>query len=354
MERARAGRARAAGAPLIAGRGRVSLGRTAVVVDDGIATGSTARAAARWPAAGRRPCGARGAGRTAAPHPSSVRGGRRRVCRQPGVVAGGRPVLSGLRHTSDEEVRSAAATGARRGGDPPRSRCGVTRRPRRRGRASSRAVTAAGPSHLPERTAGVVVFAHGSGSSRHSPRNRFVAEVLNHAGLGTLLFDLLTPRRGAGSRQRVRHRAARDASSRPPTGFASSRSAARVPDRLLRGQHRRGRGAVGGGRSRRDIAAVVSRGGRPDLAGPRLARYGAPTLLIVGGHDDGGARPQPPGPAQMRCEHPCAVVPGATHLFEEPGTLEAAADLARDWFVHHLTSRPPDEASRATRAQNIA
>ena len=110
--------------------------------------------------------------------------------------------------------------------------------------------------------------------------------------------------------------------------------------RLLRRQHRRRGGAAGGGRPGAGIAAVVSRGGRPDLARPRLAAVTAPTLLIVGGRDEVVLDLNRRAQAELRCENDLAVVPGATHLFEEPGTLDAAAGLARDWFLSHLPRGP--------------
>ena len=192
----------------------------------------------------------------------------------------------------------------------------------------------AGHLTVPAQAAGLVLFVHGSGSSRHSPRNRLVAGALNSAGLGTLLFDLLTPAeeldRGnvfdiellAGRLLEVTKQL-----DRPGTGIcffgASTGAAAALWAAAEPGC---------------EIAAVVSRGGRPDLAGPRLPLVRAPTLLIVGGADelvlDLNARAQ----QQLRCENRLAVIPGATHLFEEPGALPAAAELARDWFTGHLAA----------------
>ena len=197
---------------------------------------------------------------------------------------------------------------------------------------------------MPGRAAGIVVFAHGSGSSRHSPRNRYVAAVLNQAGLGTLLFDLLTPaeevdranvfdigllaRRLAGVTGWLR--AQPGAAGLPVGYFGASTGAAAA----LWAAAEPGAG----------IAAVVSRGGRPDLAGPRLGSVAAPTLLIVGGRDDVVLGLNRRAQAGLRCENQLAVVPGATHLFEEPGTLAAAAELARDWFTSHLAPSAHPEA----------
>jgi putative phosphoribosyl transferase len=179
-----------------------------------------------------------------------------------------------------------------------------------------------------------VIFAHGSGSSRHSPRNRYVAAVLARAGLATLLFDLLTPAEEADRANvfdigllasRLSQVTAWLRAQRPPgpIGYfgASTGAAAALWSAAEPGM---------------DIAAVVSRGGRPDLAAERLAAVTAPTLLIVGGHDAAVLEVNRSALAELRCDKSLAVVPGATHLFEEPGTLEAAAALARDWFLRHL------------------
>jgi putative phosphoribosyl transferase len=202
---------------------------------------------------------------------------------------------------------------------------------------------ALGAPHVPERMTGVVVFAHGSGSSRHSPRNRYVASVLNDAGLGTLLFDLLTDRRGARPGQRVRHRPARS----PPRRRHRLAAHAARSDGSRIGYFGASTGAAAAlwaaTEPGADIAAVVSRGGRPDLAAQRLGAVTAPTLLIVGGDDDIVVDLNRQAEAQLRCEHRLAVVPGATHLFEEPGTLQVAAELARDWFITHFTERPRPE-----------
>jgi putative phosphoribosyl transferase len=184
------------------------------------------------------------------------------------------------------------------------------------------------------------VFAHGSGSSRHSPRNRFVAGMLNEAGLATLLFDLLSPEeeldranvfdievlaRRLGEvttwlRDQPETQEQAVGYFGASTGAAAALWAAAEPDAR--------------------IAAVVSRGGRPDLAGPRLAAVTAPTLLIVGGEDHTVLDLNRRAEAQLRCESRLVVVPGATHLFEEGDTLQTAAELACDWFSDHLATRP--------------
>jgi len=182
-----------------------------------------------------------------------------------------------------------------------------------------------------------VVFAHGSGNSRHSPRNQYVASILNDAGLGTLLADLLTPKEE------------RDRANVFDIGLLAGRLAGVTG--WLRAQPRAARAAIGyfgastgaaaalwaAAEPGAGIAAVVSRDGRPDLARPRLTAVTVPTLLIVGGRDEVVLNLNRRAQAELRCENDLAVVPGATHLFEEPGTLAAAAGLARDWFLSHLT-----------------
>jgi putative phosphoribosyl transferase len=198
--------------------------------------------------------------------------------------------------------------------------------------------------HLPKGAGALVLFAHGSGSSRHSPRNQFVARTLNDAGLATLLFDLLTQEEEAIDVQtrelrfnihflaeRLVH-ATRWAKQQPQTrdlrigyfgsstgGAAALVAAVDVPQ---------------------DAGAVVSRGGRPDLAGEALPAVQAPTLLIVGGDDDIVIELNEQARDRMRCEVKLEIIPGATHLFEESGALEKVAQLASDWFVNHIGGKP--------------
>ena len=193
----------------------------------------------------------------------------------------------------------------------------------------------------------MVLFAHGSGSGRHSPRNRLVAEILNEAGLGTLLMDLLTADEEARDARTAHLRfdialladrlvAAVDwAASEPPTAelaigcFGASTGAAAA--------------LVAAARRPAEVRAVVSRGGRPDLAGPDLALVQAPTLLIVGGDDQPVLELNRQAARALRAPAELTVVPGATHLFSEPGALEEVARLARDWFARHLAG--PSEHS---------
>ncbi|GAA3121937.1 hypothetical protein GCM10020254_81590 [Streptomyces goshikiensis] len=186
---------------------------------------------------------------------------------------------------------------------------------------------------VPKDAEGVVVFAHGSGSSRLSPRNRHVAEVLNRAGLATLLFDLLTPAE-ARDRAKVFDVMLLALRLTQSTGWIRARLALRIC--YFGASTGAAAALMAAAEPRSDIAAIVSRGGRPDLAVSRLAAVRAPTLLIVGGADDQILDLNRQAAAHLRCEHQMGVVPGATHLFEEPGALAAVADAALDWFVRHL------------------
>ncbi len=197
-------------------------------------------------------------------------------------------------------------------------------------------VSVAGQLTIPENAKGIVIFAHGSGSSRHSPRNRYVAQVLNEAGIATLLFDLLT---SAEERNRVNVFDVVMLASRlaDVTDWVSTQpDTAALPVGYFGASTGAGAALIAAADHRVAVKAVVSRGGRPDLAGHWLAKVAAPTLLIVGGNDyavlDLNRRAQ----AAMRAKCELAVIAGATHVFEEPGTLEQAAKLACDWFVDHL------------------
>jgi putative phosphoribosyl transferase len=193
---------------------------------------------------------------------------------------------------------------------------------------------------IPANTEALVLFAHGSGSSRHSPRNQFVARTLNRAGLGTLLFDLLTPEEEALDIYSREHRfnigllAERLVHA---TTWARRQNETRDLHIGYFGSSTGGAAAlVAAADLPQDVGAVVSRGGRPDLAGAGLPRVQAPTLLIVGGNDDIVIELNEMARDQMHCEVKLEIVPGATHLFEEPGALEQVAKLASDWFVAHL------------------
>ncbi|WP_324780807.1 dienelactone hydrolase family protein [Thiobacillus sedimenti] len=201
--------------------------------------------------------------------------------------------------------------------------------------------TVEGMLDIPDGAVGLVLFAHGSGSSRHSPRNNYVAGVLRAAGVGTLLMDLLTPEEDRDYSRRfdiglltqrlldaARWVEAQEATRALPLGFfgASTGAAAALEAAAALGDTAR---------------AVVSRGGRPDLASElALQKVGAPTLLLVGGYDDGVIDLNQLAYDQLRCRKEMVIVPGATHLFEEPGTLEAVATRAAGWFAEYLPRRP--------------
>jgi putative phosphoribosyl transferase len=194
-----------------------------------------------------------------------------------------------------------------------------------------------------DRAIGLVLFVHGSGSSRHSPRNQFVARTLNNAGLATLLFDLLTPKEEMLDARTAELRFDIDLLAQRLV-HASKWAKAQAQTRDLRigyfGSSTGGGAAlVAAAQLPDDIGAVVSRGGRPDLAGDCLPKVKAPTLLIVGGEDHVVIDLNEQAGAQMTCEVKLDIVPGATHLFEEPGALEQVAKLASDWFTRHLAAQ---------------
>jgi dienelactone hydrolase len=195
----------------------------------------------------------------------------------------------------------------------------------------------------PEVADGVVLFAHGSGSSRKSPRNRSVAGVLQSAGFATLLMDLLTPDEERADRAGARHRFDIDLLARRLVAATDWLTTNPDTAGLAVGYFGASTGAaaalVAAAERPERVEAVVSRGGRPDLAGTALRRVAAPTLLIVGGLDDVVIDLNRAALARLDVEARLEVVPGATHLFEEPGTLEAVAGLARDWFQRHLRRR---------------
>ncbi len=341
------------------GRDPISLaGRVVVVIDDGIATGSTAKAACQV-------ARAHGARRVVLAVPVAPGDWKTRLSgtadelislTTPPLFAGVGQFYRDFSQTGDREVIECLD---RESGSEPDSRGPVEPRPRHDVRANSAPTHDGGHStrrptgdsdvqillererlggHLtiPENPLGVVIFVHGSGSSRHSPRNRFVAEVLNRAGLATLLFDLLT---NSEERDRANVFDIELLSKRLADVTASVAS---DPDLegLPIGYFGASTGAAAALRAAATpsspVGAVVSRGGRPDLAASSLGEVRAPTLLIVGGLDRAVLDLNRQAQAQLVCSNELRVVPGATHLFEEPGTLRAAAELARNWFVDHL------------------
>ena len=193
---------------------------------------------------------------------------------------------------------------------------------------------------VPDGARGVVLFAHGSGSSRHSPRNRFVAEVLREGALATLLLDLLSPEEEAADARTRQLRFDIALLAERLVGaidWLAHQAAARGLPVGLFGASTGGGAALVAAAERPDaVGAVVSRGGRPDLAGDALPMVRAPSLLIVGGDDEAVLGLNRRAMARMSAPVTLEIVPGATHLFEEPGALEQVARLARDWFVRYL------------------
>jgi putative phosphoribosyl transferase len=379
------------------GRRNVDIaGRNVIVIDDGIATGSTASAAcqvARLQGAATvimaAPVGA----------PESIRA-LRAVCDEvicldaPPFFAAVGTWYDDFRHVPDADVinlleRAADAVPAQAPPPPDPAPTQVPRpAPPRRGRGRGSAanstsapspgnsnptsfaarkhgsgssarppevnqpvevragsVLLAGHLTIPVDSAGIVIFVHGSGSSRHSPRNRYVASQLNGAGLGTLLFDLLTP---TEELDRVNVFDVETLSSRLGEVTGWLRGQPGGLDATI-GYFGASTGAAAAlwaaAEPTADIAAVVSRGGRPDLAEARLAAVRSPTLLIVGDKDEVALGLNRESQQWLRCENRLAIVPGATHLFEEPGALQTVTRLARDWFNTKFAARIQNTAA---------
>ena len=323
-------------------------GRTVLLVDDGIATGGTAVAAGRA-------LRARGAAKVVLAVPVGPPGSEIRlrdefdevVCLEQlhGFFAIGQLYVDFGQLSDDTVIELLAAAHApvptRRGpapvDDPPVIERTIRIDPGARVRLT-------GDLRMPEEPAGLVLFAHGSGSSRLSPRNRQVAQALNETGLATLLFDLLSEREAMdpskvfdvdllAERLVTATRQLREdprLAGLPLGYFGASTGAAAALCAAAE---------LGGG-----IGAVVSRGGRPDLAAHRLSEVASPTLLIVGGADWQVLRLNEEASGLMRCAHEVAVVPGATHLFEEPGALERVSELAGHWFLTHLRAEDEKKA----------
>ncbi|HSN02712.1 MAG TPA: phosphoribosyltransferase family protein [Acidimicrobiales bacterium] len=325
-----------------AGRARLDIaGRTVVIVDDGIATGSTARAACQV-------ARAHGAARVvlavpvAPPEWESMLGGvaDEFVCLETpaSFFAVGQAYVDFSQTGDDDVVAILERARERVTAGPPDGAVNDAVERDVDVVVVAGGVRLRGHLHVPAHALSVVLFAHGSGSSRLSPRNQYVAGVLNDAGLATLLFDLLDEdeardranvfdiallaTRLSGATEWLRQEGG---VARLPIAYfgASTGAAAALWAAADRGSQ---------------IAAVVSRGGRPDLADARLGDVVAPTLLIVGGADEEVLELNRWAQARLRCENRLEVVPGATHLFDEPGTLEAAARAARDWFLGHAAS----------------
>lgn len=189
---------------------------------------------------------------------------------------------------------------------------------------------------LPQASTGIVLFAHGSGSGRFSPRNSSVARVLREAGIATLLFDLLTEEEAQDRRNVFDIALLADRLSQATAWVKQDRETEPLPVGYFGASTGAAAALVAAASATWPIAAIVSRGGRPDLAESALAKVTAPTLLIVGGADTVVLDLNRLALAKLRCEKQLAVVPGATHLFEEPGALEKVVDLAGSWFASRL------------------
>ena len=204
---------------------------------------------------------------------------------------------------------------------------------------------------IPPRASGIVLFAHGSGSSRHSPRNRAVARALSEGGLATLLVDLLTPAEESVDEQTGQLRfdigLLADRLVDAADWLIANEETRSLPIGLFGASTGGGAALVAAAQRPNTVRAVVSRGGRPDLAGAALSRVRAPTLLIVGGRDNPVIELNRDAFERLRCEKKLEIVPGATHLFEEPGALEEVAHFARDWFRRFLA--PPAAGVRSSR-----
>ena len=213
----------------------------------------------------------------------------------------------------------------------------------RKVRVSAGPVTLEGNLGIPDSTRGIVLFAHGSGSGRHSPRNRYVAGALRELGLATLLIDLLTPEEEEVD-LRTRHlrfdiRLLADRLADATDWLAQEPDTKDLRVGYFGASTGAGAALVAAAQCPEAVGAVVSRGGRPDLAGEALSRVVAPTLFIVGGEDEPVIGMNREATEQLRAEKRLEVVPGATHLFEEPGKLEEVTRLAARWFARHLGPR---------------
>ncbi len=210
---------------------------------------------------------------------------------------------------------------------------------------------------VPEGAIGLVIFAHGSGSGRFSPRNRFVSDTLNHSRLATLLFDLLSADEHARDVETAEHRFDIPMLSKRLVAAvdwtARQGGAEALPVGLFGASTGAGAALIAAAERPNRVKAVVSRGGRPDLAGDALDEVQAPTLLIVGALDGEVIRLNRKAAEHLAAEHQLVLVPDATHLFEEPGTLEEVAFLAADWFERHLAGAPRQPDSGRARLRRV-
>ncbi len=314
------------------GRPAIPLqGRTVVIVDDGLATGGTARAAVH---VARSAAPARVILAVPVAPPETVATLRRDAddvvaveTPEPFFAIGG--WYSDFSPTSDDEVVELLVRAAVSGADkevviPAEGR------------------QLAGHLTIPSGARGLVVFAHGSGSGRHSPRNQAVARCAERRRTRHVVVRPPLARRGGRPRERVRHPAPGRAPRRGDhLGARPGRRSRALPIGFFGASTGAGAALWAAAEPDSPVRAIVSRGGRPDLAGARLDSVRAPTLLIVGGRDEAVLEMNRDAARHLTCEHRIEVVPGATHLFEEPGALEAVADLAARWFLEHLAGTRP-------------
>jgi putative phosphoribosyl transferase len=302
--------------------------RTCLLVDDGLATGATMQAAVSWALAG-------GARRIVVVVPVGARETVAMLQRQVDVVCPVQPQSFGavgfwyedFAPVSDDEV--VALLAASRRGAPLRREASIP---------VAAAIELPADVSVPAEPIGWVVFAHGSGSGRRSPRNIQVADLLNEAGVATLLFDLLTHDEELDRANVFDIRLLADRLIAATRWLKGDLGEGKLPIGYFGASTGAAAALVAAADEGAGIAAVVSRGGRPDLAESQLALVPAPTLLIVGGADEIVLDLNRRAAARLRCEHELAVVPGATHLFEERGALEQVARLARDWFLRHFSA----------------
>ncbi len=314
-----------------AGRPLELAGRTVLVVDDGLATGGTARAGLRAVRArgSRRVVLAVPVGAAATVHALRDEADEVICVLQPEPLQAVGAWYEDFSQTRDDEVIKLLAGSA---ADPPRSATSA-KEVRIPVGAIGRIV---GDLCVPRPASGLVVFAHGSGSSRHSARNREVAAALNHRGLATLLLDLLTPEE-ARNRANVFDIPLLAERLVEATVWASTEpGVAKLPVGYFGASTGAGAALWAAAELGDQVSAVVSRGGRPDLATPRLADVRAPVLLIVGGRDEVVLELNRDAQRGLQAHSKLSVVPGATHLFEEPGALEEVSRLAAEWFERHL------------------
>jgi len=300
-------------------------GRPCVLVDDGLATGATMVAAARW-------ARSRGASRVVVAVPVGPAATLRALGREaddvlaveaPETIFAVGEWYDDFGEVAEAEVEAVLGVAA----EPSEERVSI----------AADGVHLAGDLTLPPTALGTIVFAHGSGSSRRSPRNRAVARRLNAASLGTLLLDLLTPGEEADRARVFDIELLADRLSAATRWHGSRLDTATLPIGYF-GASTGAAAALRAAAADPSVRAIVSRGGRPDLAGEHLSAVRAPTLLVVGGRDDVVLELNRGAASALRCPHELVVIPGATHLFEEAGTLDHVADLAAAWFRRHLAA----------------